>query len=78
MVIEVESARQVHWMSPKDISEQEILTLGPAAMQPHPGGGNAAFVDGGVRFISSETKATVLRALISISGNDGAALQGAF
>lgn len=78
MVIEVESARQVHWMSPKDIGEQEILSLGPAAMQPHPGGANAACVDGSVHFIRSDTKATVLRALISINGKDGAALQGAF
>jgi prepilin-type processing-associated H-X9-DG protein len=78
MVIEVEAARQVHWMSPKDISEQELLALGPAAMRPHRGGAYAAFVDGSVHFISSETKATVLRALISINGNDGAALQGAF
>ena len=79
MVIEVESAAQVHWMSPKDIGEKEMLRSRPGChATSYEVAYNAAFVDGSVHFISSDTKATVLRALISINGNDGAALQGAF
>lgn len=72
MVVEVDSMQAVHWMSPKDASEELILSLGKAAKPPHPGGAQAACVDGSVRFLAADTKEEVLRALISIAGRDDA------
>jgi len=68
MVIEVPDEHAVHWMSPHDASEELILTA--ADMGPHPNGAQAVFVSGRVMFLSSNTKPAVLRALISIAGND--------
>jgi hypothetical protein len=77
MVLEVDSERHIHWMSPADVSEQWILSLGTLAKPPHSGGTQAACVGGNVLFLSSGTRTTVLRALISIAGNDDAVAQEA-
>lgn len=68
MVIEVPDEHADHWMSPNDASEELILTA--ADMGPHPNGAQVVFVSGRVMFLSSGTKPAVLRALISIAGND--------
>ena len=47
-----------------------VLSLGPTTKLHHPGGMNAGFVDGSVRFLKADTPAPVRRALMSISGND--------
>ena len=66
-------------MQYKDVPRAtEILNLDATAKQPHPGGANGTFVDGSIHFLSATMEPAVLRALISINGNDGAALQGAF
>jgi hypothetical protein len=77
MVLEVDAEHAVPWMAPTDASEQWILNLGTVAGLPHPGGINAAFVAGNVRFLSSSLGADTLRALISINGRDDAVAQGA-
>ena len=51
MVLEVESERHIHWMSPTDVSEQWILSLGTLAKLPHPGGAQAVCVGGNVRLL---------------------------
>jgi prepilin-type processing-associated H-X9-DG protein len=71
-VVEVDAERSVHWMSPGDISEQWLLTLGQVDDLPHPGGVQAAFVDGRVRFLTADLAAERCRALISIAGDDDA------
>lgn len=78
MVIEVESKHAIPWMSPSDADEKLVLTLGePTTRAPHPGGAVTAFVDGSVQFLSEEVSAAQRRAMISIAGNDSAALEGA-
>ena len=76
MVIEVASEHAVHWMAPQDADERIVLGVGPETKLPHEGGVHALFVDGSVKFISSETTTAVRRALISIAGNDGAVTGG--
>ena len=68
VVIEVADEHAVHWMSPHDAGEE--LIMGAADMAPHPNGAQAAFISGRVMLLSSDTKPAVLRALISIAGND--------
>jgi len=70
MVMEFSSARAVHWMSPTDADEQMALNFGAAKPLPHPGCAQALFADYSIRTISSKTKPEVLRALLTIAGND--------
>jgi Type II secretory pathway, pseudopilin PulG len=77
MVIEVPAERAVPWMSPRDATEQSILSLASASKPPHPLGAQAACVDGTVRFIPANTQRETLRALISIAGNDDAVAKAA-
>lgn len=72
MVIEVDSQRAVHWMSPTDATEADVLRLGTDAGQAHPGGAQVLFVDGSVQFLRSNIQPDMLRAMISIDGNDAA------
>jgi type II secretory pathway pseudopilin PulG len=73
MVMEVDSAHAVHWMSPSDATEQDVLDFGKSTKLTHPGGAQAACVSGAAMFLPSNTPATRLRALLSISGGDDAA-----
>jgi type II secretory pathway pseudopilin PulG len=70
MVMEVAADRAVHWMSPSDATEQELLDLGSVPRLPHPGGAHAACVSGRVQFLKGDSTTARLRALISIAGND--------
>jgi type II secretory pathway pseudopilin PulG len=70
MVLEVDSDQCVHWMSPDDAGEQDILNRGTQGGAPHPGGRQAVFVDGYVRFLKSDLEPAILRAIISIDGQD--------
>lgn len=72
MVIEVPPSRAVHWMSPSDAAEELVLNAAGAEKPAHPTGTQAAFVDGSVHFLSAKLKPEILRALISIAGNDAA------
>ena len=70
MVIEVDTDQAVHWMSPKDASESQVLGIGPKTKHAHTGGMPAAFVDGSVRFLSEQSSAADRLAMISIAGNE--------
>jgi prepilin-type processing-associated H-X9-DG protein len=70
MVIEAGDENAVPWMAPVDADETLVMNLGPTTKLHHPGGMNAGFVDGSVRFLKTSIPARVRRALISISGND--------
>ena len=76
-VIEVDSDRAVHWMSPSDATEGQVLALGTDAKLPHPGGAQMACVGGGILFVSANSTPDKLRALISIDGKDDALAGGA-
>jgi type II secretory pathway pseudopilin PulG len=77
MVVEVDAAHAVHWMSPQDASAELILAAGSAANLPHSGGAQAACADGSVRYLPGKLKPAILHALITVAGNDDAVAQGA-
>jgi hypothetical protein len=72
-VVEVPAGKAVHWMSPRDVSEAEIVNQRTDPGLPHRGGFQAATVSGQTIFLSADTKPAKLRALMSIAGNDNAA-----
>jgi prepilin-type processing-associated H-X9-DG protein len=63
MVIEVDEEDAVPWMAPVDANEGLVMSLEASANQPHPGGRNACFLDGGVRFLKTTTPDTMLHTL---------------
>ena len=66
-LIDVESDQAVHWMSPNDVNEKEILNQ---SRENHPGILNAAFVDGHVTALDLEIDQEVLHALLTIAGGE--------
>jgi prepilin-type N-terminal cleavage/methylation domain-containing protein len=70
MVIDAESSRRVHWMSPQDASEEQLLRLNSASELQHRSGFQGVLVDGSTRFFDAKTDAAILRALISIDAAD--------
>jgi type II secretory pathway pseudopilin PulG len=72
MVMEVAAERAVHWMSPTDATEAEMVNLGDLAKLPHPGAAQAVTVSGSVLIVSATWKPDKLRALVSIAGDDDA------
>ena len=70
MVIEVASDHSVHWMSPNDADEAMVLSLATTKNPPHPNVALAAFVDGHIQSLSRDLEPALLRAMISIAGND--------
>ena len=75
MVIEAPPQRAVHWMSPSDAAEELVLSAAAADKPAHPSGTQALFVLGNVRYLSAKTNLRVLKALISIAGNDAAKIE---
>jgi prepilin-type processing-associated H-X9-DG protein len=69
-VIEADRDHAVHWMAPIDADESLVMGISPESKLDHPGGMNAAFVDGRIRFLKATSLASQRRALISIAGND--------
>jgi hypothetical protein len=76
MVVEADSGRAVHWMSPADVSEREVLKLGSADRLPHRKGAAAVSVSGQPLFLTADFQLSRLRALVSIAGNDDEAAAG--
>jgi type II secretory pathway pseudopilin PulG len=70
MVIEVSVERAVPWMSPQDADEEIVLSLTSDKRHPHPYGAQAIFADGSTQFLTANTKPEILRAMISIAGDD--------
>ncbi|CAN5690205.1 hypothetical protein BH23PLA1_BH23PLA1_05320 [soil metagenome] len=69
----VESRQSVHWASPQDIvidTTNPAGTPSPAPGSSHPGGYNAAMVDGSIRFLKDSVAPDVLRAMMSIRGGE--------
>jgi prepilin-type processing-associated H-X9-DG protein len=65
-------------MSPQDADENLVLALGaPETKTPHTTGMNAAFVDGHVELLSSDTPTAQRLALISIADDDNNVLEDA-
>jgi len=69
-VVEVAEKYAVHWMSPTDATEEMIVGRDPQSKFVHPQGTMAVFLDGHTALLRKNTPPEVLRALISINGND--------
>jgi len=59
----------INWRIPTNTAANQNIRLG-AYGSGHTGGANFAFVDGSVKFLSSSTSLTTLRAISTIRGND--------
>jgi prepilin-type processing-associated H-X9-DG protein len=70
-VVEVSADRAVHWMSPEDISPDEVVAVIAAGASYH-GGGRfvTAFADGHVDATDSEIDPAQLRAMLTINGRE--------
>jgi len=65
----------IHWMEPRDLSFSEMAPTintksGQGISSEHVPGAHVLTADGGVRFISDQTRADVIRSLLTINGND--------
>lgn len=69
LVVEVESERHIHWMSPEDTDLDWLLRLDEIDELPHKGV-NMAFADGRVTHLDRGTSKERLRALVTIAGGD--------
>jgi hypothetical protein len=67
----VQSSREVHWASPDDLVVDVKRPLNLADFKnSHPGGFQAMFLDGSIRFIKLSTPETRIRTLLSIAGDE--------
>ncbi len=78
MVIEADQEHAVPWMKPVDADEPLVLSIGSSSKLAHAGGVGAVFADGSVHFLPDDTPAAARRALITIAGDDEAAVTGMY
>lgn len=69
-VIDAPAGRAVHWMSPGDLSIEDILSFDPKARWHHPGVFQAVFLDGRARAIQHDCPPEILRAMLTIAGGE--------
>ncbi|MFO1007882.1 MAG: DUF1559 domain-containing protein [Planctomycetaceae bacterium] len=70
-VVEVNPKHAVHWMSPHDADLALLLGLSREKDNlQHTGGYHVLLFDGSVRYLSIDIQESILRALVSASGND--------
>ncbi len=70
-VIEVAAERAVHWMSPEDISIDEVLAMVREGISNHSGGVLVAgFADGHADPVASDIDPESLRALLTFAGGE--------
>ena len=70
VVIDANSDRAVHWMSPYDLSLEEAVECITASSGQHSGIFNVAYADGHASFVSSDIDVERLRALLTIAGGE--------
>ena len=69
MVVEVDPAQAIHWMSPVDADEKLVLGFGLKSESAHSGGRHALLADGKVELFPDDVRAAELQDRISISAN---------
>ena len=67
LVYEAEPSQAVHWMSPHDADEAMFTRSDEKSTTTHANGRNACFVDGSVRFLSSQIPKETLREFMTIN-----------
>lgn len=70
VVIDADSDRAVHWMSPYDLSLEEAAECITASSGQHPGIFNVAYADGHASAVNSDIEVDRLRALLTIAGGE--------
>lgn len=70
MVVEVAQKDSVHWMTPEDVDEGFLTGIAEQTDFSHTGGFQAALADGSVRYLSKNTAAETLDALITVAGGE--------
>lgn len=68
--LDVAHNRSVHWMSPEDISPEEVIDMFAAVEGNHVGIYQAAFLDGHATAISEDVDREALRAMLTIAGGE--------
>ena len=68
-IMVIEARRETPWTKPEDIPYDKDKPF-PATGVLHPGGFNAAFTDGAVKFLSRSIDPTVLKALVTRAGGE--------
>lgn len=69
-VVDVAADQAVHWMSPNDVSDDELLRINADSTTNHFSVFNAAFLDGQVRSVPKSVDAKALRAMLTIDGGE--------
>lgn len=70
MVVDAPHDRALHWMSPYDVSEEEMLAFGPDSEFVHIVGFQAAYLDGHVGAIPKDIDKESLRGMLTIDGGE--------
>ena len=68
MILEVETDKAVHWMSPDDINGSYLAELNENMDLSHAPGTHALFVDGSVRWLGVDSTIETRQALATIAG----------
>lgn len=69
-VIDAPFDNAVPWMSPNDISEEEVVSMEPETHTNHPGIVQALLLDGSVTMIPLDSDPANLRAMMTIAGGE--------
>lgn len=72
--LDVAWSRDIHWMSPEDISPEEVIEMFNAHEAHHPAIYQVAFLDGHATAIPEDIEREALRAMLTIAG--GESLEG--
>lgn len=70
LIVEVDSKRAVHWMSPFDFDEADGMPFNKDTEGDHPNGNLATFADGHTSTIHRDVDPEVLRGMLTIAGGE--------
>lgn len=70
LIVEVEAAKSVLWMSPADLDGQYLVNVDAKSKFSHAGGLYALFADGSVRFLSCKIDQALRRSMVTADAGD--------
>lgn len=70
LVMEVDAAHAVLWMTPQDADESWLHSLGATKKHSHTGGAHALLADGTVKFVSQNINLPTLQGLITVDSGE--------
>lgn len=69
-LVDIRTDRTIHWMSPEDVSPEQVLAIDSKKASYHPGVFVAAYLDGHADSIRSDIDREVLRSMLTIAGGE--------